>query len=203
MRTIVYYLWNEHYATSCIWTNFRRGSRLEKSNYSQNPSEDFIVRARRATRRQRALIRISINRQRNGARIDHFVSVFWKRPGGRNRLLAQTLAHKNFKLVLVCQPGRVISIDCEDNVPFWKLSPPNRSSSLENPPSQPNSKFHRKHRIISFVYSIYIRSLFFTRESKNTYELFLITPMYILNIINVARRMCCKYYALLLQSFHS
>lgn len=140
MRTIVYYLWNEHYATSCIWTNFRRGSRLEKSNYSQNPSEDFIVRARRATRRQRALIRISINRQRNGARIDHFVSVFWKRPGGRNRLLAQTLAHKNFKLVLVCQPGRVISIDCEDNVPFWKLSPLNRSSSLENPPSQPNSK---------------------------------------------------------------
>lgn len=95
---------------------------------------------RRATRRQGALIRISINRQRNGARIDHFVSVFWKRPGGRNRLLAQTLAHKNFKLVLVCQPGRVISIDCEDNVPFWKLSPPNRSSSLENPPSQPNSK---------------------------------------------------------------
>lgn len=95
---------------------------------------------RRATRRQRALIRISINCQRNGARIDHFVSVFWKRPGGRNRLLAQTLAHKNFKLVLVCQPGRVISIDCEDNVPFWKLSPPNRSSSLENPPSQPNSK---------------------------------------------------------------
>lgn len=79
---------------------------------------------RRATRRQGALIRISINRQRNGARIDHFVSVFWKRPGGRNRLLAQTLAHKNFKLVLVCQPGRVISIDCEDNVPFWKLSPP-------------------------------------------------------------------------------
>lgn len=99
-----------------------------------------FYRPRRATRRQRALIRISINRQRNGARIDHFVSVFWKRPGGRNRLLAQTLAHKNFKLVLVCQPGRVISIDCEDNVPFWKLSPPNRSSSLKNPPSQPNSK---------------------------------------------------------------
>lgn len=165
---------------------------------------------RRATRRQGALIRISINRQRNGARIDHFVSVFWKRPGGRNRLLAQTLAHKNFKLVLVCQPGRVISIDCEDNVPFWKLSPPNRSSSLENPPSQPNSKpieipsktSSNIFRLFDLSWLIFDR-FFFTRESKNTYEFFSITPMYILNIINVARRMCSKYYTFLLQSFHS
>lgn len=167
MRTIVYYLWNEHYATSCIWTNFRRGSRIWKSQIIPRILPRIL--SCRATRRQGALIRISINRQRNGARIDHFVSVFWKRPGGRNRLLAQTLAHKNFKLVLVCQPGRVISIDCEDNVPFWKLSPLNRSSSLENPPSQLETEIPSKtssniFRLFDLSWLIFDR--FFSLENR-------------------------------------
>lgn len=115
----------------------------------------------------RALIRISINRQRNGARIDHVVSVFWKRLGGRNRLLAQTLAHKNFKLVLVCQPGRVISIDCEDNVPSSKL-PSERPSSLERSRSALNSK-HRSQasrNIFRFI------RFFFRSNRRYTFELF-------------------------------
>lgn len=146
-----------------IWTNWPgiRGcfDFFEKSNYFQTPSRIKSFRVC-YPQQHRALIRISINRQRNGARIDHVVSVFWKRLGGRNRLLAQTLAHKNFKLVLVCQPGRVISIDCEDNVPSSKLSS-ERPSSLERSRSALNSK-HRSQasrNIFRFI-------RFFSLESK-------------------------------------
>lgn len=126
------------------------------------------------------LIRISINHQRNGARIDHLVSVFWKRPGGRNRLLAQTLAHKNFKLVLVCQPGRVISIDCEDNVPFWKL-PSEPFFLLGKIPlstefeTDRNSIANIEKYLFDLSYSI---AIIFFFHFELLYELFLIIPMY-------------------------
>lgn len=123
------------------------------------------------TRQHRALIRISINRQRNGARIDHVVSVFWERLGGRNRLLAQTLAHKNFKLVLVCQPGRVISIDCEDNVPSSKL-PSERPSSLERSRSALNSKHRSQASRNIFPFIRFIIFFFFARLRRYTFEFY-------------------------------
>ena len=101
-----------------LWT--RSGKIFRASNLCR------VWCARRTTTRPRVLIRISINRLGNGVRVDQWhARVFWKPANCRietRRLLAQTLAHKNCKLVLVCPVERVISIDCPGRrVPFWKL----------------------------------------------------------------------------------